>query len=1056
MVRVRLPAVALLFLACSDPLHAERLPIKSYTTADGLAHNSVNRIVRDSRGFMWFATEEGLSRFDGYAFTNYGVEHGLPHANVTDLLETKSGELWVATFGGLVLFRPDGAASARVVHANDVNTTRPMFAVVQPADQEVRARAINVLLESRDGTIWCGTRKGLFRLDRSGGRFELRSVDLGFPEDFPEQKYIKDIVEDEHGSLWVAAASGLYRRWQDGGAARYTSDAFTLHSQFYNNRDHYHFHDLMKDRDGRIWVASRAGGFFRIRADATRRMPEIVEHYGYPHTWASWVNQLVERSDRRVWAATPIGLIELLPAAPAAGSRLQIFNRAHGLSHQMVTTLAEDAWGNLWIGTSASGAMRIARNGFVTYERQDGVAGAVQMFEDSIGHFYIQGIVFKASLADRARLRSDGEEINRFGRFDGRGFEWFEPGQPFWRGWVAERSVMRTRHNEWWLAGGPGLFRYAPLSDFSAIRTATPVRLFTKDDGLPEVQVYRMFEDSRGDVWFSIISTTNGLLRWNRATDTVRDMTGVKGFPPVQNELPRAFGEDAAGNVWIGLNTGAARFGNGTFTFFREADGLPAGSILDIHADAAGRIWLATSRGGLVRIDRPSADRPAFFTYTTANGLSSNNIEVITEDLYGRIYVGTGRGVDQLDPATARVRHFTVEDGLAPGLLQAAFRDRTGALWFGTFNGLSRFVPPAPETSTPPPILITALSAAGQPQPVSALGETAMSLPDLRPGGNQLQIDYVSLRFSPGERLRYQYRLEGADDDWGPLTARRSVTYASLSPGRYRFLVRAVNAAGVASPAPAVVALTVLPPFWWRWWFLSVAALAIAAAAMAAHRYRLARILEIERVRTRIATDLHDDIGANLTRIAILSEVARQQSPGGHEADAPLSSIAGIARESATAMSDIVWAISPERDTLHDMVRKMRDHAEEVFETRDISLMLDLPDGAQPVKVGVDLRRDLYLIFKEAVNNAVRHSGCSRVSITLRIAGPHLILEVVDNGAGFDPNTASDGNGLTSMRRRAARLGASLDVDTGAGVGTSVRVTMPLAGSVTAATYTNR
>ncbi len=836
----------------------------------------------------------------------------------------------------------------------------------------------------------------------------------------------------------------------------HSSNAFTLHSQHYNTRDHYHFHDLMKDRDGQIWVASRAGGFFRIRADATRRMPEIVEHYGYPHTWASWVNQLVESSDRRLWAASHVGLFELLSAPTTAGSRLQIYNRAHGLSYQVVTALAEDAWGNIWIATEASGVMRVARNGFVTYERQDGVAAAYQMFEDSSGRLYAHAVVFKASLADGVRVQSDGEEINRFGRFDGRRFEWFEPGKPFWRGWVAERSVMRTRHDEWWLAGGPGLFRYPPLSDFSAIRTAKPIRLFTMADGLPELQVYRMFEDSRGDVWFSIISTTNGLLRWNRATDTVRDMTGVKGFPPVQDELPRAFGEDGAGNVWIGLNTGVARFRNGTFTFFREADGLPAGSILDIHNDSADRIWLATSRGGLVRIDRPSADRPAFVTYTTADGLSSNNVEVITEDLYGRIYAGTGRGVDQLDPATGRVRHFTVEDGLAPGLPQAAFRDRTGALWFGTFNGLSRFVPPAPETATPPPILIAALTVAGQPQLVSAVGETTMNLADLRPAGNQLQIDYVSLRFSAGDRLRYQYRLEGADSDWGPLTTRRSVTYASLSPGSYRFLVRAVNADGVASPTPAVVAFTVLPPFWWRWWFLSLTALAIVAAAVALHRYRLGRILEIERVRTRIATDLHDDIGANLTRIAILSEVARQQAAGGrHEADAPLSSIAGIARESATAMSDIVWAISPERDTLDDMVRKMRDHAEEVFESRDISLMLDLPD-AGPVKIGVDLRRDLYLIFKEAVNNAARHSRCSRVSIMLRIADQRLILEVVDNGNGFDPDAESDGNGLTSMRRRAARLGASIDVDTGTGVGTSVRVRMLLAGSMAAATYTKR
>jgi signal transduction histidine kinase len=293
--------------------------------------------------------------------------------------------------------------------------------------------------------------------------------------------------------------------------------------------------------------------------------------------------------------------------------------------------------------------------------------------------------------------------------------------------------------------------------------------------------------------------------------------------------------------------------------------------------------------------------------------------------------------------------------------------------------------------------------------------------------------------------LRYQFKLEGSDENWGPPTERRNVTYASLSPGSYRFLVRAVNADGVESPQPAVVAFTVLPPFWLRWWFLTLAAAAVVAAALMLHRFRVQRILELERVRTRIATDLHDDVGANLTRIAILSEVARQRPRAGTpELDAPLSSIADIARESVATMSDIVWAITPERDTLRDMVRRMRDHAEEVFETRDIRLLLDLPDLAHPARLGVDLRRDLYLIFKEAVNNAARHSRCSTVSITLRAAGSELCLEVTDDGVGFDPGNGSDGNGLGSMRTRAERLGGSFDILTGPGVGTTVCLRMPM------------
>ena len=329
--------------------------------------------------------------------------------------------------------------------------------------------------------------------------------------------------------------------------------------------------------------------------------------------------------------------------------------------------------------------------------------------------------------------------------------------------------------------------------------------------------------------------------------------------------------------------------------------------------------------------------------------------------------------------------------------------------------------------------------------PASAVGETSVRLSDLRSGSNQLQIDFVSLRFAPGERLRYQYMLEGAEKDWNPPAARRSVSYASISPGDYRFLVRAVNAEGEVSVTPAVVAFTVLPPYWQRWWFVSLTGLALVAAGLSLHRYRVSRVVELERVRARIATDLHDDIGASLTRIAILSEVARQQPHRGEgDLDAPLSSIATIARESVTSMSDIVWAISPERDTLHEVVRRMRDHAEDVFEARDVSLVLDLPEPGQPKKLGVEVRRDLYLIFKEAVNNAARHSSCTRVAIVFRVTGSHLLLEISDDGVGFEPAGQHDGHGLRSMQHRAKRLGASLDVRTRAAAGTTVRLTMAL------------
>jgi signal transduction histidine kinase len=326
-------------------------------------------------------------------------------------------------------------------------------------------------------------------------------------------------------------------------------------------------------------------------------------------------------------------------------------------------------------------------------------------------------------------------------------------------------------------------------------------------------------------------------------------------------------------------------------------------------------------------------------------------------------------------------------------------------------------------------------------------GELDFVIPDVRPDRNQLRINFVGLSFASGEVLRYQYKLEGADRDWSGPTEQRAVNYARLSPGHYRFMVRAVNSDGVISSLPASITFTVLPPFWQRGWFMFLVICIVGLLVYALYRYRIARVLELSNVRTRIASDLHDDIGANLTKISILSEVARQQLGSGNgETDTPLASIARISRESVTAMSDIVWAINPQRDSTRDLIRRMRLHAEETCLPNHIDLVFEAPEKP-PLKLGIETRRNVYLVFKEAINNAARHSDCSRIRVALSFDRAGLSLEIGDNGSGFDATTETDGNGLLSMRRRAASLGGELEIDSRVGGGTMVRLRLSFAQS---------
>jgi ligand-binding sensor domain-containing protein len=425
-----------------------------------LAHQQVNRIVRDSHGFLWFCTAGGLSRFDGYEFANFGTEQGLPHSSVNDLLETRAGEYWLATSGGLVRFDPDGRPGRRVVYEDTAITTPPMFTVVATDSDDRDSQVINVLLEGGNGTIWAGTRAGLYRLEHPNGARSLRPVDVRMPGDFPEQRFIADLLEDEHGSLWIAAPSGLYRSWPDGSAARYTT------------RDGLpgdYLQDLFEDHQGRLWAGTLLSGFFGFKADTTHSAPLVdlafLTDQGPSDLPSAWVFQLFEAADLRFRVATARGLLEFFPDATEA-ERFRTYTSRNGLTDYNITAVAEDLGGNLWLGTQSAGAMKLTRGGFTTYGKQDGIETLNAIFEDAAGDLCFRGSVLgdtRTSVFEGGELdlfRGDQPTIHsRFGCFDGRVFNWFAPvAVTRTLGWVGEQITLRARSGEWWIGTGEGYF----------------------------------------------------------------------------------------------------------------------------------------------------------------------------------------------------------------------------------------------------------------------------------------------------------------------------------------------------------------------------------------------------------------------------------------------------------------------------------------------------------------------------------------------------------------------------------------------------------------------
>jgi signal transduction histidine kinase len=441
-------------------------------------------------------------------------------------------------------------------------------------------------------------------------------------------------------------------------------------------------------------------------------------------------------------------------------------------------------------------------------------------------------------------------------------------------------------------------------------------------------------------------------------------------------------------------------------------------------------------------VDEPDADVPRFFLYPP-DVLSGDGVRGIAQDESGHLYIGGDQGVQRLDPATGRVRRYTTADGLPSGDVEAAFVDAEGRLWLGTWRGMARFVPPTGPAAPPPSVVIGSLTVRGEPYPIAELGETDVAGLELTADQNQLEVGFFALAFGTGRPPQYQYRLAGADADWGPPTTERRVTYVSLSPGPYRFLVRAVTADGAVTD-PAGVSFVILRPVWRRPWFVALAAMAALLLGASVYRARVERLLAVERIRTRIASDLHDDIGSSLSQIAVLTEVVRQRNSDDAALGAPLARIATTSREALESMNDIVWAINPKRDSLTDVVQRMRRFANDVLGARGIEFTFHAPADAHQVRLGADVRRHVYLIFKEAVNNLVRHAASAEAAIELSLEGGQLILQVTDTGIGFDPAEADRGHGLASMRGRAAAIRGALEITAEPGRGTRLRLEVPL------------
>jgi signal transduction histidine kinase/ligand-binding sensor domain-containing protein len=1035
-------ASTMLFLITS--VRAELLPIKTYLSTDGLVYDKVYSIYQDSRGFVWFSTPIGLSRFDGYKFVSYSFEDGLDDPMIYDAVEDNNGVYW---FGSLSkgVYRFDPRVSDR--NENQAESIAAKFQPVAVSDS-IGSNRVTKLYKTRKGEIYAGTYGGLFLLDTKENKFSPVELNVRTSPDKPLS--VGTIVEDAEGSLWFGHQQGLSRRLPSGVVINYE----VLPQADGSDRVRW----LTVDASNRVWVLSEVGRKvlvfnpeplsivnvsdnskrklrFRQDDDLAANLPQGFAHLFAPEEVLAEgsFHSINATRDGRVWlCGFGKGLVEF------DGRGFRLYTKENGLSDNTVRLVAEDNFGNLWIG-SDWGAMKYNRSNFITYHVEDGLGNeqVSSIFQDRNGTMY----VFTANWA--------------ISRYEGKKFTTVKLNLPPVVNWNLDRALS-DHAGEWWFATGNGLYRFAAVEEIEKLVDAKPAHIYTVENGLPSNKIRVVFEDSNRDVWMSFDDKPGLLVRWKRETGEFQIFGKEQGIP--EKCVVFSFREDAAGNLYAPCFSEAMIVRRGEqFISYTHESFVKDYWLSDVLVDRKGRVWVATPTRGLLRIENLISGDPTTKLYTTEDGLSSVSGQFLTEDGDGKIYYLNARALDVLEPETGKVRQYTIADGLSGTGNGVAFRDRSGTLWFGAHRGISRFTPHAEKAQAAPPIFIGALRAGGKSVPVDAVGETEISGLTLQSDERQMQIDFFGLALATGESLRYQYKLEGAGDEWSEPTFERTANYPNIPAGNYRFLVRAVNSDGAASEKPAVITFTVLRPFWRQWWFLLLTAFGVSAGIYTLYRYRIAQIIKLERVRTRIATDLHDDIGSSLSKIAILSEVVRQKNGAGKtEKNEPLEIIADTSREMVDSMSDIVWAINPERDSLTDLIQRMRRFAEDILDAQDIDYKFVVPEHLKDIALGADVRRDVYLIFKECVNNLAKHSKASEAEIKINLEYENLTIEIKDNGRGFTvpsihvttdsvpSGNGFGGNGLRNIRRRAGNFGGDLQIDSETGKGTRIVLQVPV------------
>jgi ligand-binding sensor domain-containing protein/signal transduction histidine kinase len=1052
------------------------LKFEHISIENGLSQSTVHSIIQDKYGFIWIGTEDGLNRYDGYNFIVYRNDredsNSIASNQIRTIMQDQNDILWVGTENGLCVLTLVTNSETGNRQEGFINYFKNPVDSLSITDNDIRC-----IYQDKFGVIWIGTAGGLintkveFNNESDSHDFDkIKFNRTAFNSEFSNatsKTFISAITEDGNGNLWFGTMGKgviVFNR-QTGQLINYKnnqSDPKSIGSNYIIK--------LFTDHSGRVWVGTYGGGLNRFDNISQSFIRYLNEPVNPNSISENKVYGLADDSEGNLWVGTFSGGINKLDLKSDQFIRYKNDKlNPISISNDFIRCLLIDRSGNLWAGTNNGiNKTDLKHPKFITFRNN-------YWDSNSLSHNFVLSV-----FEDKNKVLWVGtnDGLDKYDPKSGGFINYKIPHNNPKSSDGFVYSIIPDEDGYLWL----GTFGGGLVKCNSEGRI---IRQYLHDEsnkrGIIDNRINILFSQRNGDI---VVGTTSGICVLQKKTNDFRYyLISSKDSILLSKRSIEKIYEDRNAIYWIATDNGLVRIdpSNGNCTeYLSEKDNpesISSNTITAICEDSKGNLWIGTE-DGLNQLDRKTN---RFTKFTTKNGLSNNYINSLQDDDEGNLWIATNRGISKFNielPKGKQFRNYDTDDGLQ-GLefnINSTFKNSRGEIYFGGTNGLTKFNPvEIRDNPNLPGVSIIAFYKMGKPvMSFSQILKTETVT--LSSSENFFTFEFSAFDYTNSKKNQYAYQLEGFDKEWIYNNNRRFANYTSIDPGEYTFRVKASNNDGIWNEKGASIKLIINPPFYRTWTAYIIYTIIIGLSLYSIRKYELrkrkmksevllkgekekAKLIEVQLraekaelqakasesekelekqiIRSRIASDLHDEIGSNLSSITLLSSLMSNSIQHKPEIKKQLVDINIAAKTSAESIRDIIWFINPTSDKVSSLFSRMKETANVML--TGINSKIHIPVINSDEKINPELKRNLYMIYKEILNNIIKHSFASFVTINIEKENSLITVDISDNGKGFNQLTVKEGNGLINIRSRTQQISANLEMISSAGNGTKIK-----------------